>query len=353
MIAVHATVDVAQKVKMQWMEQMSEESGRTVTRQWLMLQAVPRFPGKTTTAELEARLHDEGFEINRRTIERDLHTLSARFPLILDDRSKPYGWSWAQGATFEFMPRMTNAQAVALLLARTHLQNLLPLRLDKELAPIFDAAAQALASSGWGQWHSRTATVPTGLVLLPPKLKTDVLANVQSALARRRCLRVRYRTKGSRQAMEYTVHPLGQLLRGPVQYLVCTLFDHEDVVQLALHRMTSAVEIGEVAKEPADFDFQRYAKTEARQYGSTGPIRLVAQFHPGAAEHLLETPLSSDQRILELDNGWLVVSATVQDDELLLWWLRGFGSLVEVIAPTSLRQAMMAESQTTSRLYQK
>lgn len=331
---------------------MSEESGRTVTRQWLMLQAVPRFPGKTTTAELEARLRDEGFEVNRRTIERDLHTLSARFPLILDDRSKPYGWSWAQGATFEFMPRMTNAQAVALLLARTHLQNLLPLRLGKELAPIFDAAAQALANSGWGHWQSRTATVPIGLALLPPKLKADVLANVQSALARRRCLSVRYRTKGSRQAMEYIVHPLGQLLRGPVQYLVCTLFDHEDVVQLALHRMVSAVEIGEVAKEPADFDFQRYAKTEARQYGSTGPIRLVAQFHPGAAEHLLETPLSSDQRILELDNGWLVVSATVQDDELLLWWLRGFGSLVEVVSPLSLRTQIKSEIKAMGALYE-
>lgn len=335
-----------------WMEQMNDESGQTVARQWRMLQSVPRFPGKTTVAELEVRLRDEGFEIHRRTIERDLHTLSAWFPLVLDDRSRPYGWSWAKGAGFEFMPRLTNAEAVALLLARAHLQNLLPLSMNKELAPVFAAATQALAASGWNQWHRRTAVVPTGLALLPPKLKADVLAGVQSALARRRCLRVRYRTKGSREAREYTVHPLGLLSRGPLQYLVCTLFDHEDVRQLALHRMVSVVETGAPAKEPAGFDFLRYARTEARQYGSDGLIKLVVRFQAGAGEHLQETPLSEDQMVRELDDGWVEVSATVQDDELLLWWLRGFGSLVEVIAPKALRRKCKEEITAMSRKYE-
>src|SRR3546814_10139941 len=107
-----------------------------------MLRGIPRSPLKATTKELEDKLLDEGFEVSRRTLERDLHLLSIHFPLVLDDRSKPYGWSWAKDAHFEFMPKLTAAQAVALQLARTHLRDLLPQAIDrksKRLNPVTNA----------------------------------------------------------------------------------------------------------------------------------------------------------------------------------------------------------------------
>ncbi|MDR0378745.1 MAG: helix-turn-helix domain-containing protein, partial [Candidatus Accumulibacter sp.] len=66
---------------------MNDESGQTLARQWTMLRGIPRSPQKVTAGELAARLRDEDFDVSRRTIERDLHTLSARFPLVLDDRT--------------------------------------------------------------------------------------------------------------------------------------------------------------------------------------------------------------------------------------------------------------------------
>src|SRR3546814_13144928 len=77
-----------------------------------MLRGIPRSPLRVTTGELEAKLADEGFAVSRRTLERDLHGLSGLFPLELDDRVRPYGWSWAKGANFEFMPKLTSSQAV-------------------------------------------------------------------------------------------------------------------------------------------------------------------------------------------------------------------------------------------------
>src|SRR3546814_8069227 len=76
-----------------------------------MLRGIPRSPLRVTTGELEAKLADEGFAVSRRTLERDLHGLSGLFPLELDDRVRPYGWSWAKGANFEFMPKLTSSQA--------------------------------------------------------------------------------------------------------------------------------------------------------------------------------------------------------------------------------------------------
>ena len=330
---------------------MGDEAGTTIARQWAMLRAIPRSPQKATTGEIESRLRDEGFEVSRRTIERDLHTLSGQFPLILDDRSKPYGWSWARDANFEFMPRLTSSQAVALLLARTHLRDLLPQAMHKELAPIFDAATQTLTGSGWKDWHKRTAVVPMGIPHIPPKVSTDVLMTVQAALAHRRCLSARYRPKGGRQDKTYRVHPLGLLSRGPALYMICTLFDYQDVVQLALHRMSSAEELADALREPEGFDFQHYVRTEARRYGSGGKIKLVTSFEAVAAEHLREMPISSDQTIRDLDEGRVEVSATVENDDLLLWWLLGFGSGVRVESPATLRKAVEKELQNAVNLY--
>ena len=63
----------------------------TLLRQWTMLRLIPRAPRKIETAALERLLFEEGFEVNRRSIQRDLNTLSTRFPLLCDMREKPYG----------------------------------------------------------------------------------------------------------------------------------------------------------------------------------------------------------------------------------------------------------------------
>jgi predicted DNA-binding transcriptional regulator YafY len=333
---------------------MNDESGQTLARQWTMLRGIPRSPLKVTAGELASRLRDEGFTVSRRTIERDLHALSARFPLVLDDRAKPFGWSWAKGANFEFMPGLTPSQAVALLLARTHLRDLLPQSMHKELAPLFDTATQALSRSGWKDWHRRTAVVPMGLTLVPPKISPDVLPAVQSAIARRSCIRARYRNKGEKQARVMKIHPLGLFSRGPVIYLVCTFFDFDDICTLPLHRFSEIVESGEPARESKDFDFQKWVDVNARHYLSKGPIRMVARFDAAAAERLRETPLSADQSLKDLEkSGEVEVSATVEDDELLRWWLLGFGQNVVVLRPKSLRDRFAAETREMAGRYGK
>ncbi|MBU2753106.1 WYL domain-containing protein [Acidithiobacillus sp. CV18-2] len=53
--------------------------------------------------------------------------------------------------------------------------------------------------------------------------------------------------------------------------------------------------------------------------------------------HLEETPLSADQEITK-KRKWITVTATVQDNWQLRWWLRSFGGAIEVMAPAYLRR---------------
>ena len=72
--------------------------GSALVRQWHLLMLLPKGPRRIDTATLEAQLRERGVHAHRRTIQRDLLELGAVFPIVSDDRSRPYGWRWADDA---------------------------------------------------------------------------------------------------------------------------------------------------------------------------------------------------------------------------------------------------------------
>jgi predicted DNA-binding transcriptional regulator YafY len=72
----------------------------TILRQWLVLSMLPKPPRRIDTAMIESRLRERGIEVHRRTIQRDLLELADVFPIVADERAKPYGWRWSNDAEF-------------------------------------------------------------------------------------------------------------------------------------------------------------------------------------------------------------------------------------------------------------
>lgn len=64
----------------------------------MVLSMLPRPPRRIDTGSLEARLRERGISVHRRTIQRDLIELATVFPIVADERAKPYGWRWADHA---------------------------------------------------------------------------------------------------------------------------------------------------------------------------------------------------------------------------------------------------------------
>ena len=71
---------------------------QNVLRYLMMLRHIPREPQKIDVRTLRQRLIEHGIDVSVRTIQRNLNELSEVFPITTDERSKPYGWSLAQGA---------------------------------------------------------------------------------------------------------------------------------------------------------------------------------------------------------------------------------------------------------------
>ena len=325
-------------------------------RQWTMLRMIPRFPRKVTAREMMGRLEDQGFKVTKRTIERDLQWVSTIFPLVSDEREKPYGWSWSKDAPTFDLPGLTANEALTFKLAQQHLRRLMPTKMLLQLAPYFAAADKRLSEisqdNNKSDWQHKISVAPAWQPLIAPEVDADVLAIVESALLENRQIKLSYATRKERA--EYTAHPLGIILRGQMTYLACTLFNYSDVRLLAIHRIQYAEMLLEAGMQPDNFTIQDYAESSALGFGlgfdENQAIDLIVKFNKEAGLHLLETPLSANQTVEETKDS-LLLKAQIADTPQLRWWLLGFGGQVEVIGPANLREFMIAQVNNLERIY--
>lgn len=98
-----------------------------ILRQWLVLRMLPRAPRRIDTGAIESRLRERGIEVHRRTIQRDLLDLAEVFPIVADERAKPYGWRWSDDAEVDGqlppprVARVASALEVSLRIQRSAL----------------------------------------------------------------------------------------------------------------------------------------------------------------------------------------------------------------------------------------
>jgi len=189
----------------------------TVMRQWMMLRMVPRAPSKISTIEIMHNLAAESFDISQRSIQRDLDKFSSIFPLECDDRSKPFGWSWRKDAGTIDIPGMDLHAALAFYLAEQHLEPILPHETVSHLAPHFKTARNVLneaqSKKGVAAWSDKVRVLRQGPDLSIPEVLEDVQSAVYSGLLLNRRLQITYKRRGSKIEKDYTVSPLGLVLK--------------------------------------------------------------------------------------------------------------------------------------------
>jgi predicted DNA-binding transcriptional regulator YafY len=134
--------------------------------------------------------------------------------------------------------------------------------------------------------------------------------------------------------------PLGLAQQGPRLYLVVRYRDYDNERSLALHRIISAEASTLTFVRPKNFDLKNYDDDGRFGFGEGKRIRLTFRIKREAGIHLLESPLSADQKVVKLEDGQLKITATVVDSAMLAWWLRGFGDAVSDVRPKSVARAV-------------
>lgn len=302
-----------------------------------LLRRIPKSRSITAT-ELHQQLAEAGFERDMRTIQRQLETLSEYFDLDRDDSSKPYRYRWKEFAKGLSLPSLSPQESLLLSLAEQHLSSLLPAKLMKSMEGFFAQARRQLDEKSTPQrdreWLKKVRVVSTSQPLLPPKIGADVFDQVSNALYGNQWLEVDYRNASGKRT-KTRVMPLGLAQQGPRMYLVCRFDGYDNERSLAVHRIVSARASTLTFERPKEFDLKKYDDDGRFSYGDGERVRLSFLIEKAAGLHLLESPLSADQEVIETEDAY-VISATVVDSDMLEWWLRGFGEVVSEVVKVSL-----------------
>ena len=324
-----------------------------IIRQWVMLQLIPREPGGITVQQLRDKLSqvDPLYDVHKRTVERNLMQLMSIFP-SLDHREQAGGnlWFWEKDTVVD-IPKLDAKTALMFRLAETFLTPMFPRVTLDELRPHFKQAAKALkdmGEPGYVRWPDKVRIIQNTIQLQHPDIRPEVLEVVYAALFEDRRFKTRYRVR-SGERRDFEVSARGLVFRDGIVYTVCTLSDYTDLKQLPLHRMETA-ELTHTPITPLpEFNLDRYG----REYFDY-PLRALRANHENRdqipetlkleilldeipAVHLLESPLSKDQREERTAEGQVRITATVANTERLRWWLLSYGDRIEVIGPPKLR----------------
>lgn len=331
-------------------------SDETLYRQWVMLTRIPRYPRKITVPALKSILLGEGYTVDTRTIQRDLNKLSVPFPLSNDTEGRKNYWYWIEEASIQDLPGMDPVTALAFEMAESYLMPLLPRATLELLQPYFHRARDVLteqSDSLLRKWPEKVAVIERGPVLQKPEINADVQSVVYQALLEEKSIKASYQPRDAVKSKDYLIHPLGLVSRVGVIYLICTLWDYENIKQFALHRFTHAEMTGNSVNIHQDFSLSNYIEKDQKfSYKlEEKPIQLEVLFDARTATHLNETPLSANQTLSRQVDGRFLLKAEIIDTLELRWWLQGFGDNIEVLSPIAMREKFKATALSLQALY--
>lgn len=179
-----------------------------------------------------------------------------------------------------------------------------------------------------------------------------VIATVTDAWARRRLLRLSYRSGGKYRLKEvivepYFIEPSGI---GFATYLIGYSQTHGSVRTFKIERIVSADMLPRAFELPADFNIDTLLSSAWGIIWGEG-IEVKLRFKPDVAWRVRESRWHPSQQIEELPGGGCLLTMSVASTMELGRWVRGWGDTVEVLAPQDLRQELREEAVRLARQY--
>jgi predicted DNA-binding transcriptional regulator YafY len=296
-----------------------------------------------------------------KTIYRHLAKLEEEGLVELDQRGRTSVWrkkAGASGMAAKAGAMMSFDEALALQTLRRFSSRQIPGLVADSLSPMFEIADMRLQRTNneterkYSRWASKVAVESGGFALHYPSIDRDQFATVSRALFDERQLEILYRPRNNADNdRPKTVLPFGIVEVGGLVYLVAGMEGKSNPTMYRMDRIARAAARLESFVYPSSFSLDAYVKQQRSfDFMVEKEVQLKLKFVGAAGEHLLETPMSKDQKSTRKGDA-LHVQGTVMLSQRLRWWLRSFGPNVEVIGPASLRAELAEEAAELAKIY--
>ncbi|MEW6354965.1 MAG: WYL domain-containing protein [Planctomycetota bacterium] len=174
------------------------------------------------------------------------------------------------------------------------------------------------------------------------------LQQVEQALQTRREIEIEYYTAGRDAMTKRIVRPYGTIFHNGHWYVVAYCCLRKQELPFRVDRIKSLRFLDSVYKIPKRFNISRYEREEMyvpKHPGQEVAIRFDAEIARWIRE---EVPPG---RIVEQDDGGIVLHLTTVHFEWLIRWLLPFGAHAEILSPSALKKRMREVCEEALRAY--
>ena len=324
-----------------------------------MLKLIGSHKQKKGIKEIHAALLTEGFDVNIRSVQRDIKLFELLFDIENDGNKDQPGWVWKKDPDGVMLPSMSPITALTFKLAERYLQRVFPSATLNHLKSYFkdaDAYLKTTKENKLNNWDDKVSIISPKQQFITPEVNSELQDEIYDGLLNNKQLNVIYQGK-YRDSRDYVINPIGIVVVDDVIYLLGTLWKYTNVRQFALHRFIEVNVSEDEAISVEGFNQQEYIKQGNFGFPVSDKeksIDLVFKAQEWVADFVDDQALSTDQTIEFLDDGSerpYKISGNVLNTAQLRWWLSHYVTNIEIIAPASLRDEFKNNAKRLHSLY--
>lgn len=304
-----------------------------------------------TREDICQKLSEEGFDISEEQVGNDIKGLLKHKEHFLplngiksNTKQKPFTYWYEKGV--QDVVTVSPQLAFALKLTQRYFGTLIPAREIQDLTILLKCADEIIARSSNVRYQrllERIAVYPRGLQLLPPTVNEQQLQAILEALATNKRLSFDYKPKGKSAHRVESCEPLGLVDRSGILTLVVRPRDSDKQRNYNLSRMSELI-IESDSAYPKDFSLKKFIEDgNMNVQFQPSKVQLHLRLARRECADLLESKLSNDQVVLNLDDEFFEIKATVPHNIELIWWILERGKNVQVLEPACVRARVKEE----------
>ncbi|HYR24463.1 MAG TPA: WYL domain-containing transcriptional regulator [Aquabacterium sp.] len=309
------------------------------TERFYKIELMIRHRGQVSFEDMLAEL-----EVSRATLKRDLQFLRDRLgaPIVYSREDNAYRFAEDSSAEKHELPGMwfDERELYAMLMSHQLLSELDQNgTLSRHMAPLLERIHQLL---GRDELQSKDL-MRRVRIISPARRNVDgaVFEVVAAAVLGRKRLHLRYFTRSRKKASERVVSPQRLIHYRNTWYLDAWCHEAEELRRFALDAVESVQPLETKAK---DISIKRVEQELDGGYGIFGGSQVkwaTLQFSAEAAQWVSREQWHPEQKLSPQADGTLKMELPFAEPTELVMDLLRFGPDVKVLAPTSLRQAIV------------
>ena len=328
---------------------MSEIS--QVERQMYILSLLSENKRGFTTEEIMHSLHKVGIDVSRKTVERDIDTITANFFVYEDERD---GKTVYQANKYSIQHiSFTIAELISLYFSKEVLSSFSTIDVGVTAVRILDKLIASAPQIDKNYIENLKDLIKINVSDITPEkeVNPDLLEKFKNAIEDKKSITMEYYSFNGDEVTNRKFDPYLLEIQEGCWHAVGYCHLRNSIRDFRLSRIIKAEQQNETFERPENF-YEKYKKDRFDKLAGEDKEKIVLKFIDNSARFVKEYEYKKADSITEED-GTIIFERTTAITQEIIRWILGFGAEVVVLEPSSLKKEIIEQIQKMAKLYQK